>query len=85
MKITVLLFLLLLVPPMQSAELGNLDPEAVGFSSARLTRVSEFVDREVTEGRLAGAVTLIARHGQLVHFESAGRYGLDDDRKDRKY
>ena len=80
MKITVLLFLLLLVPPMQSAELGNLDPEAVGFSSARLTRVSEFVDREVTEGRLAGAVTLIARHGQLVHFESAGRYGLDDDR-----
>lgn len=80
MKITVLLFLLLLVPPMQAAELGNLDPEAVGFSSARLTRVSEFVDREVTEGRLAGAVTLIARHGQIVHFESAGRYGLDDDR-----
>lgn len=80
MKITVLLFLLLLVPPMQAAELGNLDPEAVGFSSARLTRVSEFVDREITEGRLAGAVTLIARHGQIVHFESAGRYGLDDDR-----
>jgi len=27
-----------------------------------------------------GAVTLVARHGQIVLFESAGRYGLSDDR-----
>jgi CubicO group peptidase (beta-lactamase class C family) len=25
-------------------------------------------------------VTLVARHGQVVHFEAAGRYGLEDDR-----
>lgn len=80
MKATVLLVLSLLVAPLQAAEPANLDPETVGFSSARLTKVSEFIDREIIEGRLAGAVTMIARHGQIVHFESAGHYGLDDDR-----
>ena len=80
MKTTVLLCLSLLVAPLQAEERANLNPEAVGFSSARLSKVSEFVDREILAGRLAGAVTMIARHGEIVHFESAGRYGLDDDR-----
>ena len=80
MKTTVLLFLSLLVAPLQAAEPADVDPEALGFSSTRLARVSEFVDREIKEGRLAGAVTMIARHGQIVHFESAGQYGLEDDR-----
>ena len=80
MKTTVLLCLLLLVAPLQAEERANLTPEAVGFSSARLSKVSEFVDREILAGRLAGAVTMIARYGEIVHFESAGRYGLDDDR-----
>ena len=80
MKTTLLLCLLLLVVPLQAEERANLTPEAVGFSSARLSKVSEFVDREILAGRLAGAVTMIARHGEIVHFESTGRYGLDDDR-----
>ena len=80
MKTTVLLCLLMLVSPLQAEERANLTPEAVGFSSARLSKVSEFVDREILAGRLAGAVTMIARYGEIVHFESAGRYGLDDDR-----
>jgi len=80
MKTTLLLCLLLLVAPLQAEERANLTPEAVGFSSARLSKVSEFVDREILAGRLAGAVTMIARHGEIVHFESTGRYGLDDDR-----
>ena len=80
MKTTLLLCLLLLVAPLQAEERANLNPEAVGFSSARLSKVSEFVDREILAGRLAGAVTMIARHGEIVHFESTGRYGLDDDR-----
>ena len=80
MKTIVLLCLLLLVAPLQAEERANLNPKAVGFSSARLSKVAEFVDREIMAGRLAGAVTMIARHGEIVHFESAGRYGLDDDR-----
>ncbi len=77
MKTTALLFLSLLVAPLQAADP---DPENLGFSSSRLAKVSRFVDREIKEGRLAGAVTMIARHGEIVHFESSGRYGLDDDR-----
>jgi CubicO group peptidase (beta-lactamase class C family) len=77
MKTVTLLFLSLLVTPLQAADP---DPEHLGFASSRLARVSEFVDREIKEGRLAGAVTIIARHGEIVHFESAGRYGLEDNR-----
>ena len=80
MKTTLLLFLSLLIAPLQAAELGDLDPAALGFSDTRLARVSDFVDREIKEGRLAGAVTIIARHGQIVHLASAGHYGVDDDR-----
>jgi CubicO group peptidase (beta-lactamase class C family) len=29
---------------------------------------------------MAGTVTIVARHGKIVHFESAGSYGLDNDK-----
>ena len=80
MKTTMLLFLSLLVASLLAAEPADVDPETLGFSSARLDRVSEFVDREIKESRLAGAVTIIARHGQIVHLASAGQYGVDDNR-----
>ena len=80
MKTTFLLFLSLLIATVQAAQPDDLDPEAVGFSSTRLARVSEFVDREIKAGRLAGAVTIIARRGQIVHLASAGHYGVDDHR-----
>jgi CubicO group peptidase (beta-lactamase class C family) len=75
-----LLFLLLLTTRLQAADVDIVEPEAVGFSTARLGKVAEFVDREIADGNLVGTVTLVARHGQVVHFEAAGRYGLEDDR-----
>ncbi len=80
MKNRLLLCLWLLIAPLQGSASANVDPIAVGFSADRLSRLSAFVEREIAEGRLIGAVTLVARHGQIVLFESAGRYGLDDDR-----
>jgi CubicO group peptidase (beta-lactamase class C family) len=80
MKNRLLLCLWLLIAPLQGSASANVDPIAVGFSADRLSRLSAFVDREIAEGRLIGAVTLVARHGQIVLFESAGRYGLYDDR-----
>ena len=75
------LFLLsLLATRLQAAEINIIEPEAVGFSSYRLGKVTEFVEREIADGNLVGTVTLVARHGQVVHFEAAGRYGLEDDR-----
>ena len=66
--------------PLQAADVAVVDPEAVGFSTERLGKITDFVEREVAEGNLVGAVTLVARHGQVVLFESAGRYGIADNR-----
>ncbi len=49
-------------------------PEAVGLSTERLRRVDAFVERLEARGEIAGAVTAIARHGQLVRLQAAG-YG----------
>ncbi len=50
-------------------------PEEVGFSVARLGRIGETVQRFVDEGKVGGAVTLVARRGQVAHFEA---FGLQD-------
>ena len=72
--------LLILAKQLQAAEVKIVESEAVGFSTDRLAKVTEFVEREISDGNLVGTVTLVARHGQVVHFEAAGRYGLEDDR-----
>src|SRR5262245_41153604 len=43
-----------------------------GFSPARLERVSRFVQDSVDQGQYAGAVFLIARHGQVVQSQAIG-------------
>lgn len=47
-------------------------PEDAGFDSARLLRMDQTLEDEVKKGRMAGIVTLIARHGRVVHFNVAG-------------
>ena len=47
-------------------------PESVGMSSERLQRIDRFVREYVDDGRIAGAVTLVARKGKVVHFEAHG-------------
>ena len=47
-------------------------PEDVGFSSERLKRVDAALQRLVNANQIAGAVTLIARHGKLAHFSATG-------------
>ena len=75
-----LLLLSLLAARLHAADGNVVAPEGVGFSTDRLAKVAEFVEREIAEGNLVGTVTLVARHGQIVHFEAAGHYGLEDDR-----
>jgi CubicO group peptidase (beta-lactamase class C family) len=47
-------------------------PEAVGLSSERLARVRPAIERSIGDDKIAGAVTLIARRGEVVHLESVG-------------
>lgn len=47
-------------------------PEEVGLAAARLPRIHDTVQRYLDDGRLAGAVTLVARRGRIAHFEAHG-------------
>ncbi|MGB5347493.1 MAG: serine hydrolase domain-containing protein [Woeseia sp.] len=77
----ILPFVLLALSLTASAEeLPTATPEEVGISSERLSRMSEFAAEQVAEGRHAGMVTLLARHGRIVHFEVTGLYGIDNDK-----
>ncbi len=47
-------------------------PEEVGLSSERLDRIASAIQRSIDEGRIAGAVSLVARQGKIVYFKAAG-------------
>ena len=47
-------------------------PEDVGFSTERLQRIHETVQREVDNGTIPGAVTFVSRKGHTVFFEAQG-------------
>ena len=47
-------------------------PEDVGVSSERLHRIDEAMKRHINEHNIAGAVTLVARKGKVVHLVAHG-------------
>jgi CubicO group peptidase (beta-lactamase class C family) len=60
-------------PKVKSASLAAARPEQVGLSSARLARIGVALDREIAQGRLPGAVVLVARRGRIAYWEAFGR------------
>src|SRR5438270_13771311 len=55
-----------------SDDLPRAKPEEVGVSTERLHRVDEVIRRHIDSRHIAGAVTLVARKGRVVHFEAQG-------------
>jgi CubicO group peptidase (beta-lactamase class C family) len=53
-------------------DLGPAKPEDVGLSSEGIAHVDAGVQRLIDKGVLAGAVTLVARHGRIVHTHAMG-------------
>lgn len=51
-------------------------PAQHGFDPERLQRINRLMQRYVDAGKFAGMVTLVARHGQVVHFECHGHADL---------
>ncbi len=47
-------------------------PEEVGLSAERLQRIGQVFNREVEQGKLPGAVVVVARKGRVAYFESFG-------------
>jgi CubicO group peptidase (beta-lactamase class C family) len=56
----------------RSAVLAEVAPEVVGLSSTRLERLDTVVERLIDDQAIAGAVVLLARRGEIAHFEAYG-------------
>lgn len=52
--------------------LPTASPESVGISAERLGRIDEYFQRFIDKNQIAGAVTLVARHGKVVHHSALG-------------
>src|SRR5690348_16817163 len=51
-------------------------PEAVGFDRNRLAKLDAYMQGVVSEGRVAGMTTFLARHGKVVEFKTYGKKSL---------
>ena len=48
------------------------NPEDVGLSAKRLERIDTLIDEHVAQKKIAGAVVLVARKGEIAYFREAG-------------
>ncbi len=74
--VTLLLALCALVPAYgqkPSSDNKADKPESVGLSSERLQRINQLIERKITEGKIVGGLTLVARRGKVVHLAVAGQ------------
>jgi CubicO group peptidase (beta-lactamase class C family) len=56
------------IPPLPEAK-----PESLGFSRARLQRLSDAFRREIDKGTIPGATIMVARQGQIGWFDALGK------------
>jgi CubicO group peptidase (beta-lactamase class C family) len=89
LKLTVLAIgsILIATPPtiaQQPAKAANSQPNdegiVQGMSTERLARIAPVMKTQIDSGVFPGAVTMVARHGQLLHFEA---HGFLDDAKSK--
>jgi CubicO group peptidase (beta-lactamase class C family) len=57
----------------QTLDLTPVPPESVGFNPERLERLYTFLQGEVDQKQIAGAVTILARHGKVVEYRTYGQ------------
>jgi CubicO group peptidase (beta-lactamase class C family) len=70
--IVLLLALSLTAGAAAAQELPVAKPESVGLSAERLERITTRIQQTIDDKRIAGAVTLVARHGKVAYFKSQG-------------
>src|SRR5271168_1278895 len=54
-------------------DLPTAGAESEGMSAERLARLSSGMKELVDQGRLAGVVTMVSRHGKVVEFDAVGK------------
>ena len=68
-------FLLMLTVSAFSHELPMVEPEAVGLSTERLSRIDKVMETHIAQQKIAGGVILIARYGKIAYL---GAHGMMD-------
>ncbi len=77
MKRLICYVLLLVSPVICTADLERSKPELVDMSSSKLAEIAPAMAKYVEDGKLAGVITLVARRGKIVHFETEGLLNLE--------
>jgi len=72
--LTFVLLVFFISSPVLARTIPVVAPEKVGMSSERLERLNKVMNDYVRQGKMPGAVTLIARRGKIAHFQT---YGMD--------
>ncbi len=67
-----------------AAQLPVARADSVGMSSERLARLPEGMKALVDNGKLAGVVTMVSRHGKVVEFDATGKRDIATQRADAK-
>lgn len=60
--------------------MNTVNPSDFGFAPDRLERVKQCLQKFIDEGKIAGTVSLVARRGQVVHFESQGLMNIAEQK-----
>jgi CubicO group peptidase (beta-lactamase class C family) len=68
----------LLNPVLIAQDLQTARPEEVGLSSERLKRLSNTLQEYVNQGKLPGAVALVARKGKIAYLEAFGQQDMEN-------
>jgi CubicO group peptidase (beta-lactamase class C family) len=58
--------------PLAAQSLPTVRPEEVGVSSKKVEGLSKFMQSLVDDGKISGGVTVMARHGKLIHLKAVG-------------
>jgi len=63
-------------PSLPTLDLTVVKPESVGFSSERLERLHALMQESVDQKKVAGIVTILARHGKVIDYQTYGSRDL---------
>ena len=63
---------LVLAAAAMAQDIPTAKPESVGLSSERLDRIAAAVGQSIADKQIAGAVTMVVRHGHVAWFKAQG-------------
>jgi len=69
--------LLFLTLSLFAQQLRLVPPAKVGMSAERLQRLTDVLNGYVTDGKMAGAVALVTRHGKVAYLKAVGYRDID--------